>query len=441
MISGAGYAPGVPTVDPGDPHRFAMNGQFWYPAGYYPAIAALTADQTDYVNYYKNLINKQSANRINYFRNVLTMGQPCGNSIVPYLRTGPGNANDGRPKFDLRPGSPRFDEPFFDYWRTVITYAQSKGVVVQLCIFDTWHNKAWITESGGDIQHEWGMKYDFYNGANNINGINTANSTDWTNPSHPVFQIQKLLIEQVVRKLGDLPNIVYEISNENYYNANWELQLADHLSAYEASRGLARHLVMPRDLPNHDNAGGKRNDPATTHNEMVGKHGVNKPLVADNDGGGDADVTGRRRKAWAVLTADGHVNYFHFSMYQKAVLDSQDVSDGMRYVGYTRKFVEDLAVDLRGMQPSDSLVSNGWCYAKSGERYVLYLMNGGSTTIWGLPGSYSAKWFNPRDGSNQPASGGPAFTTPDGNDWVLYIVKTAESQPGRPGRRPGRGSG
>jgi hypothetical protein len=155
---------------------------------------------------------------------------------------------------------------------------------------------------------------------------------------------------------------------------------------------------------------------------MVGKYGVNKPLIADNDGGGDADVTGRRRKAWAALTAGGHVDYFHFSMYQQAVLDSQDVTDGMRYVGYTRKFLQDLAVDLRGMQPSDSLVSNGWCYAKSGERYVLYLMNGGSTTVSGLPASYVARWFNPRDGLNQPAAGGPTFTAPNGNDWVLYIA-------------------
>jgi hypothetical protein len=130
----------------------------------------------------------------------------------------------------------------------------------------------------------------------------------------------------------------------------------------------------------------------------------------------------RRQKAWACLTAGAHIDFFHFPMYQQSVLDSADVADGMRFVGYTRKFLADLGVNLVGMRPSDGLVSAGWCYARSGDEYVVYLIAGGSVTVSSLPASTTARWFNPRTGTNQAASGGPTFAAPDGNDWVLHVV-------------------
>ena len=352
----------VPQIDPSDPHRFTLGGETWYPIGYYPSIAALTIDQIDYENYYKNLIDLLAANNLNYFRNVFTMGQPYADAMAPYLRSGPGTAADGRDKFDLN----QFNEAYFDYWRTVIVYAQSKGVVVQLTIFDNWHNKGWVVEDNGDSQHEWGMKYDFYNGANNVNEINTANQGDWTNPAHAVYPVQQALIRKVVDELGNLPNVVYEISNENYASASWELQLADYLSSYEAFKGLDAHLVMPRDLPNHDSAGGKSNNPASTHSEMVSRYSLNQPLLADNDGGGNASADGRRMKVWAALTAGGHIDYFHYAMYQTSVLNSSDVANGMGFLGLVATFLDANQIELSGMVPSDGLVSSGWSYASSG---------------------------------------------------------------------------
>jgi hypothetical protein len=414
----ANQANPAPGIDPHDPHRFIMNGEPWYPAGYYPSIAALTADQTDYVNYYRLLIDKLAENNINLFRNVFTMGQPYGESMTPYQRTGPGEAADGRPRFDLD----QYNQAYFDYWREVVSYANSKGVIVQLTIFDNWHNKGNVVHSGSNRQMEWGMKHDFYNGANNINGIDASNLKNWHNPSRPVFEYQKALIRHVVDNLGDLPNIIYEISNENYTSESWELMLADYLSDYEQSLDFPRHLVMPRDLPNHDSAGGKGNDPERVHQELIRNYSLNQPLIADNDGGGHVNPEGRRKKAWAALTAGAHINYFHFELFRTDVLNSQDAADGMRYIGYTRKFLDDLQVDLRGMAPMDQLVSRGWCYARPGESYIIYLINGGATQVEALPEQYEAYWYNPRDGSVVPAEGGPSFTSPDGSDWVLYII-------------------
>ncbi len=50
------------------------------------------------------------------------------------------------------------------------------------------------------------------------------------------------------------------------------------------------------------------------------------------------------------------------------------------------------------MSPSDGLVSSGWCLAKPGSVYAIYLPNGGSATVQLAPGTYSVHWYDPRSG-------------------------------------------
>ncbi|HWQ52580.1 MAG TPA: cellulase family glycosylhydrolase [Bryobacteraceae bacterium] len=407
---------GPPRILAADTRRFEWNNRLWYPAGYYPSVGALTSDQTDYVTFYKTLIDKLSGNNINLMRTVFTMGQPFGDSMTVYQRTGPGLANDGRPKFDLT----RFNQAYFDYWRNVVAYALTKGVVVQLSIMDLWHNKDMVVVDEGPLK-AWGMRYDFYYGDNNINGVSTRNHTEWMSDTHPVFAYQQALIRKLVDTLGDMPNIIWEIGNETG-RTDWEVRMANILTDYERSRGLLSHLVMPRDLPGHQYVPGQcKVDPTDVFTGLTEAFGRGLPLITDNDciDAGKADQ--RRRRAWAALTAGAHISLFHFEITAPAVLASQDTDDGMRYVGYLRKFLTDLDVNLMGMSPAGRLVSNGWAYARPGQEYIVYLGSGGTTTVSGLPARYTASWFNPRDGSVFPAAAGPAFAAPDGNDWVLHI--------------------
>jgi len=417
-----------PRKHPQDPHRFAMNGATWYPAGYYPGLGAFAPEVPD-PNYVATLFNTLAANGINYMRNTFTMGQPYGNSPVPYRRTGPGLANDGRPKFDLN----QFDQSYFDSFRNVVSYALSKGVVVQVCIIDGWHTHSLIVEDGG-YQRVWGLQYDFYYGANNINGVSCNNDGEWLEPSGVPAQRHTALMKKLVDTIGDLPNIVWEIGNETG-RTSWEVQYADMITSYEQSKGLATHLVMPRDLPGHQyvpyEGSNTDNNPVLTHDTLVQFFGQNLIGISDNDGAQDVDADTRRWKAWGCLTAGAHMSYFHFDMLQSAVVLGQDAGDGMRYLGYLRKFLADFGVNLIGMTPSDSRVSNGWCFARPGDEYIVYLHSGGSTTVNGLPSSYTARWFNPRDGSNRNAGNGPTFGAPDGNDWVLHVKSGGTTTPVR----------
>jgi Bacterial TSP3 repeat len=416
----------VPAIHPQDSHRLQQCGTTWYPVGYYPSMGALTADQNDYTSYYRTLIDKLADNNINYFRNVFTMGEQYGDSIIPYQRTGPGNAADGRPRYDLA----QFDQTFFDYWFDVVSYAHSKNIVVQITLLDFWHNKNWIEESGSDITLEWGLKYDFYQGMNNVNGVDVATPADWIDASHPVLAVQKALIAKAIDTLGSLPNIIWEVANEASVSGSasaseiaWQLELADYITAYEQSIGVTPHLVIPRDIPNHESTPGQlqRDSPATIHDQLVARFSDGVPLISDNDCCTSPKTPAyQREKAWASLTAGAHLDWFYFSMYELSVLESQLVSDGMRYVGNLSRFIADLGVDLVGMVPADELVSNGWCYARPGDEYVIYLPSGGTTSVSGLPASFTATWFNPLDASTIPAGNGPQFTAPTSQDWALH---------------------
>jgi hypothetical protein len=50
------------------------------------------------------------------------------------------------------------------------------------------------------------------------------------------------------------------------------------------------------------------------------------------------------------------------------------------------------------MLPSDPLVSTGWCLAKTGQTYAVYLPSGGSASLQLPDGVWSVQWYNPRAG-------------------------------------------
>jgi len=84
------------------------------------------------------------------------------------------------------------------------------------------------------------------------------------------------------------------------------------------------------------------------------------------------------------------------------------------------------------MSPDDSLVSNGYCLAKPGCVYAIYLPQGGTCSLNVTAGSYSVRWFNPRSagplqtGSISQIQGhknAPLGDPPEDpqKDWVILI--------------------
>jgi hypothetical protein len=83
---------------------------------------------------------------------------------LPWVRTGPGNALDGKPKFDLT----KYDPEYFERLRSRFVAAGERGIYVGVMLFEGWGlyhgNRRRGTEDG------WAWRTHPFNPANNING-------------------------------------------------------------------------------------------------------------------------------------------------------------------------------------------------------------------------------------------------------------------------------
>lgn len=74
------------------------------------------------------------------------------------------------------------------------------------------------------------------------------------------------------------------------------------------------------------------------------------------------------------------------------------------------------------MNPHPELAADAMCLAEPGNRYVVYLPNGGSVTLKMDGRAFVAQWFNPRSGEYAPAIGkNHTWTAPDEDDWALLV--------------------
>ena len=80
---------------------------------------------------------------------------------VPYERSGPGVALDGKPKFDLS----RFNPPYFDRLRARVEVAGKKGIYISVMLFN-----GFSIEGKGNVGGDPWRGHPF-NPQNNINGI------------------------------------------------------------------------------------------------------------------------------------------------------------------------------------------------------------------------------------------------------------------------------
>ncbi len=444
-VSGSGgLTSAVPSVHPGDPHYLMRNGKLWYPAGYYPG-AGFNMTGSDYngnhTAYLKAYIDLAAAQGVDLFRiwlNWGNVGDPSGGTwdayiLHPYLRPGPGVAFDGQPKVDVA----QFNPAYFTLLEEMVDYAASKDIVVQAMLLDCWHVGYGLNFGFHDR--------DYFSAQNNVNGLDWSTEAEWLDPNGTIFPHLAAFARRVVDTIGDRQNVIWETCNEKKQgdhstasataNDAFHQAIAQVIHAREQSNGFPRHLVMPVDLPEHrtvaghqtptNGAGGEESIAQMRQRFLTEQRAWNVPLISDNDCcEGEPNAGFIRTKAWAALTAGAHVDVFNNELFKNSVLVNDNTKNGMRWVAATRQFVEDLAVDLAGMQPDDSLASgSAWVLARPGDEYVIYLQNGGSTTVSGLPASLTATWFNPRTAQTSPAGAGPTFGAADSNDWVLHIKK------------------
>jgi hypothetical protein len=122
--------------------------------------------------------------------------------------------------------------------------------------------------------------------------------------------------------------------------------------------------------------------------------------------------------AWEIQMAGGYVAYY-YTYTAWDVVRPLDVPPGYAYFKHFGDFWR--ATEYWKLEPSDKLVSSGWCLAQPGREYVVFQHQAQPFTvkITGAKSPLKAEWFNPHTGrrtdAGSVANGAASLTPPP--DW------------------------
>jgi len=347
----------------------------------------------------------------NYVRNWIIWSTGSGTAAppdrvafpMPFRRTGPGKANDGGLKFDLK----QFDGVFFERLEKRCRDLQSRGIYVSVMLFELY---GFLDGEKVNDQRLW--EGNLFHGANNINGIDVDRSgnrlgEEFFSLNDPaVVEIQKAYLERMVDTLSDLDNVIWEICNEAPSAATeWQYEMMRHLKAYEAKKSK-QHLVLlspggwtsegwnwPDEALFIDSGA----DCIATANGWINKedpkiYDIDKPVIMDLD----HVAPGQCQPAliWKAFTRG-----YHFNLYDRPFEQPQQESRAWQIargnVSLARALAERVS-DIASMRPDEDVSSTGYCLAQEGREYIVYAEQQRDFEVNGLlAGSrYRYEWIN-----------------------------------------------
>jgi hypothetical protein len=373
----------------------------------------------------------------------------------PWLRTGPGIALDGMPRFDLT----RFDPAYFKRLRDRVQAAGTRGIYVSIMLFEGHGLHA--------SQTPWRWEGHPFHAGNNVNGIDGDPNGDGRGLETHMLEdrritgLQEAYVREVIDAVNDLDNVLFEIANESgAYSTEWQYHLIRYIQNYERekpkqhpvgmtfqytreekSRGKNATLFQsPADWISPNPDGGYRDNPPPAEG--------NKIILLDTDHlwgiGGD------RSWVWKSFCR-GH-NPIFMDPYREAEKDAAGKVrsdwtgrltvrtaldprwDSVRKnMGYTRDYA--VRLNLGATVPHSELASTGFCLAAPGAEYLVFQPEAGKPfTIQLVPGNYRLEWFNPETGivahrGEFTAAAVPgSFTPPFPGDAVLYLWRSGRQR-------------
>ncbi|RPJ27147.1 MAG: hypothetical protein EHM33_09025 [Chloroflexi bacterium] len=402
----------------------------------------------------------------------------------PWLRTGPGDAKDGKPKFNLEV----FNQTYFDRLRDRIIAAGHEGIYVAVMFFDGW--ALHLSPAPDNVEGHP------FHAANNVNGVGIESILDYqVLPLDPRVQaFQEEYIRRVVDTLHDLPNVLWEVANEssgggtvdkNFAqmmgfsevpewgdSTEWQYWVIEVVKRHEQAKRYDTHPIgMTMQFPVADQT--MVNEPlfkskaewiSPGYDDEIftdGRHPMapdsppshwfadppasdgRKVSITDTDhyapGKGDA------LWAWKSFLRGHHPILMDFGIIAGVnPPDPSAVNPGVppyeafeaaRYaMGDTLHYAQKM--NLIAMEPRGDLTSTGFALAKPGEEYLI-LQPGETTapfTVMVEAGSYAVEWFSLNGRETKSAdrvtvrsNGNISFTTPlaEPGPVVLYLKQTA----------------
>jgi hypothetical protein len=429
-------------------------------SGLWTIIPDTTVDIEEHNAWYAEW--RSNANRASLF--AFCTAVPDGKGLAPWLRTGPGTANDGLPKFDLTAPNEAFWERAHAYFES----CQRHGIYVWLQIFDEP-----FTEPG---EQRWFINP--FNDDNNINAIpgmpggdgggqaNLHGSSEeaFYDPDNaPLMAVQdalvRRLLDETAKKYG---HIVYEIGNEINADSEsskalaWQRHWIQFFRAYEREHGLKLLLANNTrrslaeadadgfDVLNHQSFGGipvrgvpPRELAANIERHVTGDFArFRQPVVSsrpasDPDRVDYPDIVSPdegRCLYWSYFMSGGHIIGFRTTVESwKGGLAAETI------LRHLHGFID--AIPYADMEPiSNRTEGLGLGLVAPGKAQAMYFPAGGRVTLFlsDYDAGVTVRWYNPRTGEwAEPApadtsNGSLTLVAPDEHDWAVLVQSSAD---------------
>jgi hypothetical protein len=384
---------------------------------------------------------------------------------LPFVRTGPGFARDGKLKFDLA----KFNAEYFSRLRERVIRAGQENIYVSVMLFQGWCLDR--TKFG------FGDPYPFlpYVAGNNVNGVDAPRTTEDFDDkpslhslkiSKKLQAIQETYVKKVIETVNDLDNVLYEIINEGG-GTEWQYHMINFIKQTESKMPKQHPVGMthrgdriqtnldlmksPADWisPNATVFAWKFRDSTISTSFKFDPPAADGTKIIINDTDHLWGHGGNYKWVWKSFMRGLHPIFMDpwnplpgkkdetktaGWFYDESGINKDDRNypeyDLIRKnMGYTRRYAQ--KVDLATMVPHPELSSTKYCLANEGETYLIYLPDGGEVKVdlTKASGKFNVEWFIPALNKTIAAphivNGGKKISLepPVSLDAVLYLQK------------------
>ncbi|MBS0170106.1 MAG: DUF4038 domain-containing protein [Nitrospira sp.] len=371
-----------------------------------------------------------------------------GVAPLPYLRTGPGLALDGRPRLDLS----RFNPAYFERLRARVKQAGERGIYVSVMFFQ-----------GFSVVTPGGWKAHPLNGGNNVNGIDGDANGDGLGlevhrtPGPSVLQIQEAYVRQVLETLHDLDNVLYEVVNEaRPESVDWQYHFIRFIKRFERERGFMVHPVGMTFFQLGEFGGGDNRTLFDSEADWISPGGYTKyarnPPATDGrhvqvlDTDHIHGIGGDQEYVWESFMRGYNPIYMdpfdavHELTIGEPVLNEPQHERARVAMGQARRWADRL--NLKHVTPQGELASTGYCLADQGGEYLIYIPASGATgetgdgkatrpvtvNLAGESGLFTIEWIELETGRTKQedmlvGGGERMLTVPFPQSVLLYLLK------------------
>jgi hypothetical protein len=366
---------------------------------------------------------------------------------LPFERTGPQTAADGRPKFDVT----KFNQTFFDRLRSRVVAAGDRSMYVSVMLFQGFS----ISRKSRRRRFTPWTYHPFHRG-NNINRIHGDLNGDGEGyETHElripeITRIQETFVRKVVDSVNDLDNVIFEIGNECHGGSTaWQYHMIDVIHRYEQTKPKQHPVWMTFQWDGMEGSGANRDlfeskaeviSPGSASGTSKKAYELDPPaatgrkvVIVDTDHVNPGNLD-RADWVWKCFTRGLHPIFMDNPPIRgndkhPTLADWRPDGPSAKTraaMGQTLMYARKM--DLAAMTPHGDLSNTRYCLAAPGREYLVYQPGAGSfqLRLSAEETTFTVEWFDPKTGKTAKApsikaSEQATFTPPCSGAAVLYL--------------------